>query len=158
MNLRIKNTSIDDEGKYTCLPVPPVINQKFTVTLKSEPTRVKNSSNSSLSPKSNVKNNNTIVHTTSTEKTYETSNAEVKTHFKEEQNNVHNQNIHLYVIVYIACCFGGSLMFCAGGFIVQKMNRVKEKETDRKKVNPVGKCKEVHKRKRYRLSIRRMNQ
>lgn len=35
-NLRIKNTSIDDEGKYTCLPVPPVINEKYTVTLKSK--------------------------------------------------------------------------------------------------------------------------
>lgn len=29
------------------------------------------------------------------------------------------------------------------------ISTVKEKETDRKKVNPVGKCKEVHKRKRY---------
>ncbi|XP_063415401.1 uncharacterized protein LOC134697209 [Mytilus trossulus] len=45
MNLRIKNTSIDDEGKYTCLPVPPVINQKYTVTLKSEPIVRKTDSN-----------------------------------------------------------------------------------------------------------------
>lgn len=36
MNLKIKNTSIDDEGKYTCLSVPPVINGKYTVILKSK--------------------------------------------------------------------------------------------------------------------------
>lgn len=36
MNLKIKNTSIDDEGKYTCLSSPPVINGIYTVMLKSK--------------------------------------------------------------------------------------------------------------------------
>ncbi|CAG2226207.1 NFASC [Mytilus edulis] len=45
MNLKIKNTSIDDEGKYTCLSVPPVINGKYTVMLKSEPSVRKTDSN-----------------------------------------------------------------------------------------------------------------
>ncbi|XP_052097976.1 uncharacterized protein LOC127732834 isoform X2 [Mytilus californianus] len=135
INLRIKNTSIHDEGIYTCLPVPPMNNGKYTVTLESEPFREKNSSNSSHSSKSN-------------ETTDQILNAEVKTNLNEEKNNVKNQNIHLYVFVYIACCCGCSLMFCAGGFIVQKMNRVKEKETNKKKVNVVGKCKDIHKHKR----------
>lgn len=36
MNLRIKNTSVDEEGKYTCLAVPPFQGGKYTIRLKSK--------------------------------------------------------------------------------------------------------------------------
>ncbi|CAC5408499.1 unnamed protein product [Mytilus coruscus] len=50
LNLRIKNTSIHDEGKYTGLLIPPSQDGKCTVTLESEQIReMKNNSNSNHS-------------------------------------------------------------------------------------------------------------
>ncbi|CAG2231236.1 unnamed protein product [Mytilus edulis] len=101
MDLRIKNTSIGDEGKYTCLSNPPLQDGKYTIRLK-------------------IQNNKPTVHTTSKETTNQALHADVETtNFKEEQNNVN----------------------------------IKEKENNRKKVNLVGKCKEVNQRKRYTILL-----
>ncbi|CAC5410180.1 CNTN2 [Mytilus coruscus] len=90
MNLRIKNTSIDDEGKYTCLLSPSSIDGKYTVKLESKPIEEQNNQNSSHLLQSDAQNNKTTVHTTPTETTDQILNAEVKTNLNEERNNVKN--------------------------------------------------------------------
>ncbi|XP_076071944.1 uncharacterized protein LOC143043596 [Mytilus galloprovincialis] len=113
-HLRIQNGSISDEGKYTCLSIPPFEGGIHTVILK-------------------IQHRITIVQTPMAERKDTTAEIEVNKIQNTTNKDVKAQNIS-YVCIYIVCCCGCSLMFCASGFVFQEWKRVKERDNTRKKV------------------------